>query len=210
MVSSLGQPTQYTIHGSDFQRANTPPSLGTEDFVSHVPLDRWKSMPARSLVILETSASVSQLRRLAHLASWKGIWFWDFFFQHPKVSNLSCTGSNQPPWGTAWPGTQHKTHFWSHHVTSNMSSALSRKTANKQISPKQVIWWSSAKRTSPRGKTNKQEFQKAEFAVYPPFTGISPKRAAPRAFVHKHTKHKQHWLQLDQKQHCYWCSSSKL
>lgn len=104
-------------------------------------------MPARSLAILETSALVSQPRRLAYLASWKGIRFGDyFFFHHPKVSNLSCTGSRQPTWETTRQGTWHKTHFWSHHVISNMSKEyladelpLSRKTANKQISPKQAI-----------------------------------------------------------------------
>lgn len=42
-----------------------------------------------------------------------------FFFCHPKVSNLICTGSSQPPWETTRLGTQHETHFWSHHVISN-------------------------------------------------------------------------------------------
>lgn len=60
VVSFLVQSTRYTIHGSDFQRASTPPSLETGDFVRCVPLDRQKSMPAQSLVILETSALVSQ------------------------------------------------------------------------------------------------------------------------------------------------------
>lgn len=42
-----------------------------------------------------------------------------FFFWHPKVSNLSCTGSSQLPWETTWLGTRHKTLFWSHHIISN-------------------------------------------------------------------------------------------
>lgn len=109
------------------------------------------------------------------------------------------------------PGQEHNTKPISGLTMSHLTChQLSQEKQQTNISPKQVIWWSSAKCTSPRGKTNKQKFQKAEFALYPPFTGISPRRAAPRAFVHKHTKHKQHWLQLDQKQHCYWCSSSKL
>lgn len=33
VVSVLVQSTRYTIHGSDFQRASTPPSLETGDFV---------------------------------------------------------------------------------------------------------------------------------------------------------------------------------
>lgn len=158
MVSFLGQPTQYTIRGSDFQRANTPPSLETRDFVRHVPLDRQKSIPARSLVILETSALVSQLRCPAYLASWRRIQFEDyFFFHHPKVSSLSCTDSSKPPRETAWQGTQHQTRFWSHHFTSNTSKEyladecpLSRNRANKQTSPKQTILLSLIQCTNPR------------------------------------------------------------
>lgn len=116
------QPTQYTIRGSDFQRANTPPSLETGDFVRHVPLDGQKSIPAWPFVILETAALVSQPRRLAHLVSWKGIQFEDyFFFHHPKVSSLSFTDSSQPPRETAWQGTQHETRFCSHRFPSSTS-----------------------------------------------------------------------------------------